>query len=358
MEIFYLTLIHYLINIDATYKVGTSRAGKRDSFIIMAYFLVSLATRTHLDLCIDYSLAGFTNSINGAWTFSEIGEGDYISFLYGARAHNLYKVEKRIAYRNAQELPPWPPITFRSGRTYYFPFRLHLRPIRELDEPLVRAEFAYVAEDLLLRGGYARTHFQADQTTLQSVSDHIGKPWTGSHSVLALPDYETFEPAFTKNRNLKREPEIFPLKEFNLQSAIRQFLCKLNHLQEFLVLFGIETEAKHFEVLGEKALSEGHVDILIKESVPIGESKRILVEIKRAAGLQKDVEQIQNYVREVGNECIGGVLIASKFSEKVLKYAREKKISPITYTIALDFNDIVTFKQILECLQLTAATHN
>ena len=50
----------------------------------MAYFLISVSNRTNLDLCIKYALAGFTDSINGLWTFVEIQEGDFISFLYGA----------------------------------------------------------------------------------------------------------------------------------------------------------------------------------------------------------------------------------------------------------------------------------
>ena len=137
----------------------------------MAYFLVSVSNRKNLELCVKYALAGFTNSINGVWTFSEIQEGDFLSFLYGARVHNLYQVAKKEAIRDAQGLPPWDPVTFRmSGLTYYFPLRLNLVPIRKLDESLVRAEFAYVAESLLLRGGHRKTHFQADQTTLQSAS--------------------------------------------------------------------------------------------------------------------------------------------------------------------------------------------
>ncbi|GAH66109.1 unnamed protein product, partial [marine sediment metagenome] len=88
----------------------------------------------------------------------EIQEGDYVSFLYGARVSNLYKVTEKRAFKNADKLPPWPSVTFRmSGKTYYFPFRLYLKPIRELNEPMVRPEFAYVAESLLLRGGYRKT---------------------------------------------------------------------------------------------------------------------------------------------------------------------------------------------------------
>ena len=44
-----------------------------------------------------------------------------------------------------QAPPSWKPVTFRR-RTYYFPFRLYLKPVREFCEPLVRPEFAYVAE--------------------------------------------------------------------------------------------------------------------------------------------------------------------------------------------------------------------
>lgn len=127
----------------------------------MAYFFLSLSNKTNLELCIRHALAGFTNSINGVWTWSEIQEGDFVSFLYGAKAHNLYEVKEKEAIKNAENLPPWEPVTFKmSGLTYYFPFRLKLKPIRKLNESLVRTEFAYVAENLLLRGGYRKTHFQ------------------------------------------------------------------------------------------------------------------------------------------------------------------------------------------------------
>ena len=61
------------------------------------YFLISVSNKENLNLCISHALAGFTNSINGLWTFSEIKEEDYISFLYAARAHNLYQVIKKEA---------------------------------------------------------------------------------------------------------------------------------------------------------------------------------------------------------------------------------------------------------------------
>src|SRR4029077_5591614 len=153
-----------------------------------SYFLISVSTRENLDLCIQYALAGFPSGESGAWTFCEIEKGDFVSFLYGARVYNLYRVAEREALSAPDKLPPWQPLVFReTGRSYSFPFRLHLQPVRIFSESLVRAEFSYVGENLLLRGGYRKSHFQADQTTLQSVSE-MGTRFDGLVTPLSLPD--------------------------------------------------------------------------------------------------------------------------------------------------------------------------
>ncbi|MGQ9626971.1 MAG: hypothetical protein ACUVV0_08740 [Anaerolineae bacterium] len=118
---------------------------------------------------------------------------------------------KREAIENADGLPPWESVTFReSGRTYYFPFRFWLKPVRKFDEPLVRAEFAYVAENLLLRGGYRKTHFQADQTTLQNVSQ-MGLPFDEELERPLMPHYKTFVPLFTKTKSQALNPKGLPV---------------------------------------------------------------------------------------------------------------------------------------------------
>ncbi|MGC9092312.1 MAG: hypothetical protein ACP5JH_03590 [Bacteroidota bacterium] len=227
----------------------------------MAYYLVSVSNRTNLELCIKFALAGFTNSINGLWTYAEIQEGDFISFLYGAKVFNLYKVEKKETIKGADRIGPWPPVTFRmSGKTYYFPFRLYLKPLREFTEPMVRPEFAYVAENLLLRGGYRKTHFQADQTTLQSVSQ-MGNLYDKRIERFASDNYETFTPQLTWNRALVSPPEVFYFQEFILQSLIKQWLSQNANLQTLFNLSGLDNlQAKDFEVLSEKALPEGHIE--------------------------------------------------------------------------------------------------
>lgn len=323
-----------------------------------SYFLISVSNRKNLDLCEKYGLAGFMNSINGVWTFLEVCEEDYISFLYGARAHNLYKVVKREAIENARELPPWDVITFReSGRTYYFPFRLHLKLVREVDEPLVRAEFAYVAENLLLRGGYRRTHFQADQTTLQNVS-HMGKPSNAATEPLAMPTYSLFTPSFARKRAQVLNPTVFPLSEIILQAAIRQHLLQDKNLSCLLGNLGIDTlPADAFEVLGEKALPEGHVDILLKERVPIGRAVQVPIEVKLGVARPIDVSQIRAYVDELGQECPAGILVASGFTREAIRQAGACGVQLVRYVLDLDWSVPRTFDEVKRALRLEVAEY-
>lgn len=321
----------------------------------MNYFLISVSNRENLDLCIKHCLAGFTDSINGVWAFCEINEGDYVSFLYAAKAHNLYRVVEKVAYRDADKLPPWKPITFSiSRKTYYFPFRLRLKPVRRFEESLIRAEFAYVAENLLLRGGYRKTHFQADQTTLQSVSQ-MGKALNKNRCEELAFEAEKFTPKFTTNRSLVNPPYVFPFREVILQTAIRHYLSNVNNLRSFLEEVGIdEVEASELEVLGEKALAEGHVDIFIKQAVPIGESKSIIIEVKIGEARRADFEQVLAYLSEFGPECLGAVIVARDFVRRASEEF-EEKIASVKYSISRDLSKPQTFEQILRFLKLKRA---
>jgi len=320
----------------------------------MAYFLISVSNRKNLELCENYALAGFTNSINGLWTFSEIQEGDFISFLYGAKAHNLYRVEEKEAIKDAQDLPPWNPVTFKmSGLTYYFPFRLNLIPVRRLSESLVRAEFAYVAENLLLRGGYRKTHFQADQTTLQSASQ-LGELYKEKIAKLNINKYETFVPRFTKSKDKASPPEIFRFIEIILQAIIRQHLSDGKNLDAFLRQIGVETlDTNKLEVLGEKALAEGHIDILIKEATPMGLARKIIIEVKTGLAKLQDISQLSLYLDEMGDECVAGVLIAKDFSRKVLQAAKQQSINTFEYKLGIIESGVpVTFNELKEDFRL------
>lgn len=317
------------------------------------YFLISVSNRHNLELCIKYALAGFTNSIAGVWTFLEIREGDFVSFLYAARAYNLYEVVKREAIEGADRVPPWPPVTFReSGRTYYFPFRLWLKPVREFSESLVRPEFAYVAENLLLRGGYRKTHFQADQTTLQNVSQ-MGCLWRSPVESLQMGEYTTFTPLFTRYQRDEHIPSVFLFREVILQAAIRQYLSDRNNLAHFLKMVDLDSLCPdELEVLSEKAVSEGHVDILVKDRVPIASVKKLVVEVKLHKAQKKDLEQLGRYMEEFGEECVAGVLVAEDFSKQAVWEARRLGIYLVRYGLNLNWSSPRSFEEILSGLTL------
>ncbi|MEN3188349.1 MAG: hypothetical protein ABDK94_06160, partial [Atribacterota bacterium] len=70
--------------------------------VLFSYRSGALANRRNLELCLRYNLAGFTDNLNGLWIFTEIQEGDFVFFLYGARIFNLCKVEKKKAFKIRQ----------------------------------------------------------------------------------------------------------------------------------------------------------------------------------------------------------------------------------------------------------------
>ena len=320
----------------------------------MSYFLLAVSNRVNLDLCIKHTLAGFTDSINGLWTYLDIQEGDYVSFLYSARSYNLYQVTGKAAYKDADRLSPWPPVKFRpSGRVYHFPFRLELEQVRSFDEPLVRAEFAYVAENLLLRGGYRKTHFQADQTTLQNVSQ-MGVPCAGSPEPLDMTEAETFTPQLVRGREGARPPYVFPVRELIVQTMLRSYLSDTSNLETFLSIAKIRgLDASKLEVLGEKAFPEGHVDILIKEATPIGIGRKVVVEVKLGRVANADIEQLRLYMDRLGEECAGGVLVARDFGKLTRERAAEQGVIGTSYALR-DLGDTpIPYDRLLSAFTLT-----
>jgi len=101
---------------------------------------------------------------------------------------------------------------------------------------------------------------------------------------------------------------------------------------------------KSLEVLGEKAIPQGHIDLLIKEAIPRGISQKIIIEVKTGNATEKDFEQLKSYVDEIGKECITGILIASDFSKKATKRYRETLI-PLKYSFRNPSLDIASFNE-------------
>lgn len=311
------------------------------------YFFVAVSNKKNLKICLENLMAGFPDTINGAWAFCDIKEGDFVTFLYGAKAYNLYRVVRKFAVRNPAAAPPkWEPLVFKeSGKKCYFPFRLQLKPVREFIESLTKEKYAYIAENLLQRGGYWKTHFQADQTTLSQVSQ-IDEPVTKEEILPEVGEMEIFEPKFARVK--KRENEIYPLREVIVQAILRHHLLDRERLKEFLNHVGVSGE-EELEVLGEKALPQGYVDILIKRARPKGENRMVAIEVKLGRATDRDAEQLEGYVEELGTECVAGILMAEGFSRHLepkgkLRFAR--------YSFDLNLSEPHTFQELLQAVKI------
>ncbi|MEM1981775.1 MAG: hypothetical protein QW788_04385 [Candidatus Hadarchaeales archaeon] len=311
------------------------------------YFFIAVSNKENLELCLEWAMAGFPDTINGVWAYCDIKPGDFLTFLYGAKAYNLYRVIRKEAVKNPQVLPPpWKPIFFQtSGKVCHFPFRLELEPLRRLEEPLIRHEFSYIAENLLQRGGYWKTHFQADQTTLQQVSG-MGEVWREEVRRREGISPDLFEPRFVRSR--KKVEGAYPLREVIVQSVLRHHLLRREVLKKLLNLLGVEGVGE-LEVLGEKALSEGYVDIFIKESYPKGKKVMIAIEVKLGSAERSDIEQLERYVEELGEECKAGVLLAERVPKHV---SPPERIHLIPYSFAIDLSSPHTFEELLKGVKL------
>jgi hypothetical protein len=236
-------------------------------------------------------------------------------------------------------------------RTYHFAFRLHLKPVREVSEPLVRPEFAYVAENLLLRGGYRKTHFQADQTTLQTISE-MGAVASSEREQLDHGKFAEFVPRLTRTKGEVDFPESFFFNEMFLQALTRRYLAQVTHLTEFLEALSVKgLDAREFEVLGEKGFPEGIVDLLIKESTPKGRSAKLVVEVKNRRSNELDLNQVVTYRKNIGEECVGAALVAPGHPKKVLQAATEAGVRAMTFEC--DFSKSpATFEELLTAFRL------
>jgi len=111
------------------------------------------------------------------------------------------------------------------------------------------------------------------------------------------------------------------------------------------------------EVLGEKALAEGHIDIIIKEAVPMGLARKIIIEVKTGLAKVQDISQLSMYLDEMGNECLAGVLLARDFSKKILQEAKRQGITTFEYKLGeIESGVPVTFQELKQDIQLIRIT--
>lgn len=309
---------------------------------------MAVSNRFNLELCMRYDIAGFPEGASGVWAFSDIRIGDYLSFLYGATVFNLYRVRDKEAVLEAKKLPPqWKPIVSRDNRERYFPFRLYLERKKGFQDSIAKEIYRSIAENLLRRGGYGKSYFQTDQFTLggvERIEDSIAIPT----EPLLLPVHKTFEPKFSSR---SKGANVYPLREDILQASIRHWLAIGEKRQTFLRNLGLDTySTENLEVVGERALSEGYVDITLQEAI-LRNPKQVIIEIKMGRATRKDYVQLAKYVREIGERCVAGIMIAKSHA----KYSEPQVLNlhSMTYDLRPPITQAVTFDEIIGRLSLS-----
>lgn len=299
-------------------------------------------------------MAGFPQTWSGLWAYVDIQVGDFLSFLYGGRAHNLYQVTKKEAIKNPENLPPpWEPIQ-TGKKVIHFPYRLYLQPVREFNEILARREFLYITENLLRRGGIRKSHFQADRVTLCNVSS-MGEPACFKPKDMS-ESYTTFIPKFVAKSSDAQPPEFNYLREEFVHSVLRIHLSHQEILRDFLEELNIHSFDGQWEVLGERALERGYVDLLIKEAMPQGEVQQVVIEVKSRNATSKDVTQLLLYMDEIGKECVAGAIIASKIPKKLTCEDFGQRIHFWEYGFKMGFDKPRTFEELCSAVYIEKIT--
>lgn len=181
----------------------------------------------------------------------------------------------------------------------------------------------------------------------------MGTRANGSAAALPLSEYATFTLRFTQNTGLIKTPETFRFRETVLQSAIRRHLMSNDNLQKLLWQLDFAgAQASALEILGEKALTQGHIDLLLKQRVPIGSAVKLPIEVKTKRAQPEDLAQLRAYMDELLDECPMGVLVAADFNKKVVRDAKSFGIGLVRYALSSDFKKAPTFEEIWQGLTL------
>ncbi len=118
-----------------------------------------------------------------------------------------------------------------------------------------------------------------------------------------------------------------------------------------------DAKADALEVLGEKGLPEGHIDLLLKERVPLGSALKIPIEVKTGRAGPTDLVQLHGYMHQLRSECPIGLLVASDFNNKAIAEAAGNRIKLVRYTLSADLKGMPTFEDIYQSLKLEPLTN-
>ena len=150
---------------------------------------------------------------------------------------------------------------------------------------------------------------------------------------------------------------MYQFNEFVLQALAKKHLRDRSNIEGFLSAIGLTEMASYsLEVLGETALPEGQVDVVVKLTDAAEDSELVAIEVKKERASKKDVEQLRQYMDTIETRGRGGALVARAFAAAAIRHGREASLNMFTY----DFNSINpeeehTFEDLLRAFVLRPA---
>lgn len=93
--------------------------------------------------------------------------------------------------------------------------------------------------------------------------------------------------------------------------------------------------------------------MFIKDAYPKGKSRKVVIEVKTGVAKLEDIAQIRNYMDEIGEECVGGALIAQNFPRNILQKVDREKIKLFAYSFkGKDCDSVYLFDDLRKRFQL------
>lgn len=181
----------------------------------------------------------------------------------------------------------------------------------------------------------------------------MGRPFDEITEELAL-SRETFEPRIgLANMQRPAIPEVLKFMENLLHAMLKRSLASPPRLAEVLQrMIRPEVLSRHLEVLGERALEQGIVDVLVKEATGIGQTRQVVLKVKTGNASVADVSQVRTYVDGLAQDCWGGILIAKGASKRVLAVAQGTSIRVCAFSFEGVTPQHETFGQLTDKVRL------
>lgn len=286
------------------------------------YYIILLSSEENLSKCKEHTIAGFPYTDNGVWAYLDINEGDYVSFYYNGKIHNLYKVSKKFIpdeYKNKKKeckgkdkYDPisleknnkirWRAISKKKDEYIYFPYRLKLLELKEGIEfrtlSIFKEEFKRFGNNILPRTGLKKSHIQLSISDIKKIFGKEIFDIDKEYRNLDLNFKDFYEVlSFLKNKNNNK----ITIEDIHNEKILQTLIKRILEGSKDKVFQYLKIENKEVEFFSEQTVDGGEADIVIASD----SNNLVFIEVKNEKILDDEgkytnkgkqaKKQIENY---------------------------------------------------------------